>query len=143
VSAVAVGLALHAGMRTGREMREDQILQATAQSFLNRIVRQNFGQTFDPDPTAGQVSAIFDCRSTPGDVTIQQLTRWPTAEGGWRFTLANFPVEGEWRVAVGPDLDGDGVVSGTIEESGRVLGIRIFFRDQLVLATSRAKEVSL
>ena len=143
VSVLAVGLALQAGMRTTREMREDQVLQATAQSFVNRIVHQNFGQTFDPDPTANQVEAVFDCRQAPGDITVQQLTRWPPADGGWRFTLAGFPVEGQWRVVVDQDLDGDGLVAGAIEEGKRILGIRIFFRDQLVLSTSRSKEVTL
>ncbi len=143
VSSLAVGFALHAGMRTTREIREEQVLQATAQTFIDRIVRQNYGQTYDPDPTGSQVSAIFDAGSPPGDITVQQLTRWPAGDGGWKFTLANYPVVGEWRVVVGQDLDGNGAVSGTLEEGQRVLAIRVFFEGALILETSRAKEVTL
>jgi type II secretory pathway pseudopilin PulG len=143
VSSLVVGLALQAGIRSNRELREAQVLQARAQTWADRIVRQNFGQSFDPDPDAGQVEALFDCASAPGDITIQQLTRYPSADCGWRFTLTDFPVEGEWRVVVDRDLDGDGSVAGGLEEGARVLRIQVFFNDRLVLATSRAKEVTL
>lgn len=143
VSTVAVGLAMQAGMRTTRELSDAQAVQVTAQSFMDRILRQNFGQSSDPDPTGGQVQAVFDLTGSPGTITLNQLSRWPQAAGGWRFTLADFPVIGQWRVAVSADLDGDGKTTGPIENLNTVFAVRIYFQDQLVLMSSLSKEVSL
>lgn len=143
VSALAIGVSLQAGVRVNREIQEAQILQAKAQTFVDRIVRQNFGQTYDPDPTAAQLDEVFDCNTNPGTVTIDQLSRWPAGSGGWRFSLSGFPVEGEWTVQVDRDMNGDGSIAGSLEDGKRIFRIRVLFRDKLILETSRAKEVTL
>jgi hypothetical protein len=143
VTTVAVGLALHTGVLTTRELNDSQLIQAQAQTFVDRIVRQNFGMNVDPDPTVDQIDAIFDLDMIPGNVTINQLTRWPAGDGGWRFTMAGFPVQGEWLVTVDQDIDGDHVIAGALETSQEIFAIRILFNNELVLRTCRAKEPTL
>ena len=40
-------------------------------------------------------------------------------------------------------MDGDGSIAGSLEDGKRIFRIRVLFRDELILETSRAKEVTL
>jgi type II secretory pathway pseudopilin PulG len=143
ISTLALGLSLQAGAMATRGMREEQVLLAQAETFVDRIVAQGFGHEYDPDPTASQVEEAFDGDADPGDVTLWQLARSPSADDGWKFRLTDFSVAGEWRIRLDQDLNGDGVVSGTLESSKDVFRVRVFFDDRLILETNRAKEVTL
>jgi type II secretory pathway pseudopilin PulG len=141
---VSVGLALHSGVQTTRELDEMNLVHAQAQTYVDRVIRQNFGAIYEADPTAEQVDQFFDPDSTPGTVTVNQLTRWPKGDGGWKFTLADFPVTGDWLVTVTADLDGDGsTTSSDLEKSNSVYSILVYFSGELVLQGCRAKEPTL
>ena len=143
ICTLSLGLCLQAGAVVARELREEQVLLAQAQSIVDRIMAQDFGQTFDADPTVAQLEEIFDPDPYGGTITIQQLSRWPPVDGGWKFELGSFPVDGEWNVSIDTDLDGSGVVDGDLETGGRVFRISVFFNERLILRTNRAKEVTL
>jgi len=142
VSVALVGLGLSTGNRVTRELREHELVQFQAQAFIDYLRAQPFGMTSDPHPNQIQLDEIFDNDAEPGNVTLQQLTRWPAQEGGWVFQLAGFAVDGDWRVQVDADIDDDGTVFGAVEASGKILRIRVFFNEALVLATNRATESS-
>lgn len=143
ICTLALGLCLQAGAVVARELREEQVILAQAQSIVDRMLAQDFGQTFDADPTSAQLEEIFDSDPYGGTITLQQLSRWPQTDGGWKFELTSFPVDGEWNVSIDTDLDGNGVVEGELETGGRVLRISVFFNERLILRTNRAKEVTL
>jgi prepilin-type N-terminal cleavage/methylation domain-containing protein len=140
---MALGLSLQAGALAARELREEQMVLARAQTYVDRVIAQEYGHDYDPDPTAAQLMELLDDDSTPGDVTLLQLSRWPLADGGWRFAPAGFPVEGEWRVTVDRDLNDNGVEDGDLETGERVFRVSVFFDGRLIIRTNRAKEVSL
>lgn len=143
IATLALGLSLQAGAVAARELREGQIILGQAQSLIDRLIAIPFGLSTDPDPTASQVAEAFDPDRDPGTVTLFQLSRSPPGDDGWRFSLSDFPVVGEWRVLVDRDVNGNGVEDGDLETSQRVFRISVFFNDALILQTVRAREVSL
>lgn len=140
VSLVGVGLAIHAGVRTTRELRERQIVQTRAQMYVDRLVRLNFGESSDPEPTRAQLEELFDDDTDLGTVTLMSLTRYPRRDGGWTFERKGFPVPGSWTVQVTQDLDGDGAVGGDLEEDGLLVRITVSFDGEAILTTIRGKE---
>jgi len=140
---LALGLSLQGGAAAARGLREDQVVLAQAQTFIDRIASQEFGHDYDPDPTAGQVTEIFDADDDPGDVTIFQLSRWPAADGGWKFQRSDIQLQGEWKVVLDTDLNGDGLVAGDLETGQKVFRISVLFDDRLILRTHGSKEVKL
>ena len=143
ICTLALGLSLQAGAVAARELREEQVILSQSQSLLNRIISSEFGHDYDPDPTAAQLEELFDNDLDAGDITLWQLTRWPTADGGWRFSLGDFPVDGEWRVRVDRDLNGNDLEDSDLEAGRRIFRVNIFFNDRLILQTNRSKEVTL
>jgi len=140
---LALGLSLQAGAVAARGLREEQMLLARAQTFVDRISGQSFGNELEADPTASQIEEIFDGDSEAGNVSLNQLSRYPTIDGGWRFRLTDFPAPGEWKVCVDEDIDGNGFISGDLETGKRIFRVSVFFDDRLILRANRAKEVSL
>lgn len=143
VATLALGLSLQAGAIAARELREGQVILGQAQTLVDRLLAVPFGLSTDPDPTSAQIAEVFDPDSEPGTVTLFQLSRSPPGDGGWKFSLADFPVPGEWRVLVDRDLNDNGIEDGELETSQRVFRISVFFENSLVLQTVRAREVSL
>lgn len=142
VSVIVVGLGVQTGSVIVRETRDLEIVQAQAQRYMDIVVAQSFGDVTDDNPKLEQVDEILDDDADVGDITLMQLTRVPGAADGLKFTLENFPVEGEWRLAVDRDLNGDGEVAGELETGNKVLRIRVLFNDELVLETHKASEVT-
>jgi len=143
ICTLALGFSLQAGAVAARQLQEEQVILAQSQTYVDRIVAQEFGQSYDPDPTAAQIEEVFDSDSDPGSASIHQLSRWPAGDSGWKFTLGDFLVEGEWRILVDQDLNGDGTISGDLETGSRVFRICVFFNDRLILQTHRSKEITL
>lgn len=155
LAVVSVGMGVQSAALTTREIQEQLAIQNRAQGFVDGILAAPWGGPADEDPTAGLVSEVFDDDVEIGAVTLHQLSRWPAGDDGWRFTLASFPVTGEWRVQVDNDANDDGQVGAVVAEGDplkplydaeteqRVFRIRVFFNERLVLATNRAMEVSL
>lgn len=140
VSLLSVGLAVQTGLASTREQRERQLLKMHSQVYVDRVMALNFGQTGDPVPSAPQLDELFDDDADPGSVTLTSLARAPAADGCWKFTLRDFPLNGEWSVRVTPDLDADGQVAGSMETSGSFLRITVAFNDVPMLSTVRGKE---
>ena len=82
----------------------------------------------------------LDDDAEAGSATLMALTQAPVTDGAWKFQLADFPVEGEWAVAVTQDLDGDGAVVGALETEGSLVRITISFNQERILSTVRGKE---
>ena len=151
---ITVGMGIHSAAVVAQEIQRDLMVQTRAQAFVDSALAVSFGNITNLDPTAEQLNEMFDEDPVLGDITLHQLSRWPTADEGWRFSLAKFPVDGEWRVQVSHDLNDDGVIAGQVEstldavalraleESKQVFRIRVFFNDKLILATNRSAEVS-
>ena len=97
---LALGLSLQAGAFAARQLREEQILLARAQTLVDRMVAQEFGHTYDSDPVAAQLEEILDNDAVPGDITLHQLSRWPEVDGGWKF------VDAVWNAKLEPYEDG-------------------------------------
>ena len=140
---LGLGHAAHTSLRASNEVAVQQLAMNQAQSFTDRIYRLNFGETTDPNPTTDQLDELFDDDQDFGNVSLVQLSRYPTTEDGWKFSLSDFPTTGEWMIQVDQDLDDDGVVLGALEEDGNIFRVRIYFEDALYLSTNRAKEVRL
>jgi prepilin-type N-terminal cleavage/methylation domain-containing protein len=143
VSLLAAGMALQSGILASRELREHQLVQARAQSLVDAVVNLGFGDDSDPDPTVAQLSELLDGDDDFGNITLNQLSRWPPQDGGWLFRLQGIGVRGEWLLSVDRDADGDGAVAGDLEESRQIYRIRIFFNNRLFLQTHYAREVTL
>ncbi|MBN1420021.1 MAG: type II secretion system protein [Planctomycetes bacterium] len=136
---LGVGYAMQAGIRSTREMRERQVIQARAQIYLDRLTFLNFGAWADPTPSASQLDAVFSPEGSVTAVTLASLTHSPSDEG-WTFETTDFPVQGRWAVIVTRDVDGDGTVSGEIEENWLAVRIEISFDGWPVLSTVRGRE---
>ena len=136
---LGVGYAMQIGIRTTREMRERQIVQSWAQVYMDRLISLNFGSMTDPAPTKSQLDTLFSQAGGIAAVTLASLTKSPSGEG-WTFRLQDFPVEGQWAVLVTRDLDGDGSISGDMEENARAVRIAIAFDGWPVLSTIRGRE---
>ncbi len=128
------------GVKTTGELQREQIVKGQAQIFINRLMSLNFGQPGDPVPTASQLDELFDDDDVIGAVTLMSLSKAPAEDGGWRFELAGFPVQGQWLVTVTQDLNGDGNVQGVLEEGGQLLRITVAFDGDVILSTVRGRE---
>lgn len=141
---VVVFMGLGGGVVTGtkatHDLMEDQLVKSRAQIFINRVMSLPFGKSSDPMPNATQLSALFNIDADMPAVSLFSLSKPPENDDGWMFTLNDFPVDGAWMVAVSPDLNGDGEVSGTLEERGLLLRISISFDGLQVLSTVRGRE---
>lgn len=136
---LGVGYAMQVGIRTTREMRERQIIQSWAQVYMDRLISLNFGKMTDPAPTKSQLDTLFSQAGGTTAVTLASLTNSPSGDG-WTFRLQDFPVEGQWAVLVTRDVDGDGSISGELEENGLAVRIAISFDGWPVLSTVRGRE---
>jgi hypothetical protein len=137
VVSASVGLALHSGVRATRELNEMQLVEAQAQTFMDRMMRLNFGEMPPTAPTSGDLDSFFG-EGAIGSLSLAQLSKAPS--GGWKFAVADFPVAGEWRVDVSQDLDGDKSIAGDMETGATVLAMRIYFNDSLILQSCKSKE---
>ena len=64
---LALGLSLQAGAFAVRQLREEQILLARAQTLVDRILAQEFGHTYDPAPVANQLEEVLDNDAAPAN----------------------------------------------------------------------------
>jgi type II secretory pathway pseudopilin PulG len=144
VAAVGVSMALNAGVRATKRQYDDQLTMATAQTYVDRIVRQNFGNAGDPEPSKDDMDKLFDKDSQTGSITVHQVAKVTKSKGKCQFRPKpqTFPLDGDWSAIVDQDLNGDGNVDGKSEMSGDIFRIRVF-KDDLILQTFRAKEVTL
>jgi hypothetical protein len=140
IAFVGVGSGIFHGVRTTRDLEMRQLLKVRSQTYLNRVMSLNYGKAGDPQPTSAELDELFDDDSDLGSVTLMSLTQTPVGHDGWRFRLADFPVEGQWLVSVNHDLDGDGNVAGGFETSGELVRITVFFEGEALLWTIRGKE---
>ncbi len=129
------------GLQCSQETIERNVIKNRAQIYLNRVMSLNFGSSSDSEPTDAQLNELFDDDADIGTVTLASLAQAPEEDDGWVFTLNDFPVEGSWCVAVDQDLNADGSVEGTVEESGKLVRITVFFDDETILWTIRGKEI--
>lgn len=141
VTIVPVGLALQSGFNASRDTRELEILHAASQAHMDTLLGQGFGSSGDPPPSPPQLTQLFGGNDDPGNITLSQLTHYPPEDDGWVFTQAGLGIPGAWRVKVSQDLDDDGAVAGQLETLGKLLNIRIFFDNRLILSTNIASEV--
>ena len=148
-----VGAALQSANQTASAIEEDLRVLSKAQDIADLCVLQPFGDDADPTPTAVQLDELFNDDDVPGDITLNQLSRWPVADDGWTFSLAGFPVPGAWRVKVDNDvsdtrppptgnlvLDAADVAKLTaIKNAKSIYAIRVYFNDELILMTLRRR----
>jgi len=136
---LGVGYAMQVGIRSTREMRERQVIQAWAQVYIDRLMFLNFGGATDPMPSSSQLNTLFSRDGGGVTVTLASLAKSPSGDG-WTFQLQNFPVAGRWAVLVTRDVDGNGTVSGELEEGWLAVRIAISFEGWPILSTVRGRE---
>ena len=140
VAILGTGMAIQAGLSSTREMQERQLVRVRAQLHLNQVMSLNFGLRGDPQPTQAQLEELFNDDTDPGSATLMALTQAPAQDGAWTFRLGDFPVDGQWTVAVTQDLDRDGAVAGPLETGGVLVRITVSFGNEEILSTIRGKE---
>lgn len=144
VLAVFTLLALHSTAQSAiagrKSLQRTQQAHLMATEFLDRIRQLPFGRDTDPEPTADELTELFDDDQTLGPITLHQLAVAPD-QPGRTFTAASNGLIGTWRVKVCNDLDGDGATTGPREGRSDLMRVQVWFDGQLVVETMRAAEV--
>lgn len=125
---VTIGLALQSSGQTAREIRGNYAAQILAQQYVDQLVALDFGSDTDPDPSVAQLEEFFDGDDDPGDITVNQLTRWPSGDNGWVIPVLG--LGGTLRFHADFDLDDNGEVGtadpgllgGVLQTLGGLLG---------------------
>jgi prepilin-type N-terminal cleavage/methylation domain-containing protein len=129
LGAIAVlSLGVASGVVTGhkatRVLEDEALVSARAAEFQERLLAIPFGTADDEAASGSQLDELFDEDDVFGTATLHAVRAFGTAQ----FEVANFPVDGKWRIVVDNDLNGDGTID-TTQDEGRadLLRIAVFF----------------
>jgi type II secretory pathway pseudopilin PulG len=164
-----VGFSLHSSSLVARDIEINYSAQTLAQQYIDQLVALNFGSVTDPDPSLEQLNEFFDADADPGTITVHQLTRSPAGDGGWLIPAP--ALGGTLRLQADFDID-DSEANGAsaettseretietvevsdgrneedrnarerLETSQKVVRVRFFLDDRLVLRMNRALEAN-
>lgn len=128
------------GQRATRTLEDQARIENTAFGFQERLMAIPFGSTSDSAATGAELDELFNNDDVLGTATLHKLVAFGTIE----FTLDGAGLNGQWRIVVDSDLNGDGTIDTTLEE-GRddLLRIAIFYDGQLITRTARVNIVTV
>ena len=137
VTLTSLGIGVLSGLRGTHQMKEVNVVQNQAFTFMERIQHLPFGTEDDLQASPAALDQMFDDSLGLPNLTLCQLRRAETADG-LTFRLAGFESDGVWEIRVNRDFDGDRVLDPD-EDVGDLLRIEILFAGRPILSTYRAR----
>ena len=137
VAMSSLGLGVLSGVRSSADIRDGNVIQNQAFTFMERIQHLRFGTEDDLAASPASLDQLFNDTLGLPNLSLCQL-RKPVAEDGMTFRITEFEKNGTWEVRVNRDFDGDRILD-VEEDVGDLLKVEILFKGKPVLTTYRAR----